>query len=41
MVELWKIRNSYGLRWNVEIYFSGIKRLFGGVIRVIMLENMA
>ncbi len=24
---LWKINNNYGLRWNIEIYFSEIKRL--------------
>ena len=24
---LWKMKNNYGLRRNVEIYFSGIKRL--------------
>ena len=23
----WKINNNYGLRWNIEIYFSGIKNL--------------
>jgi len=36
--ELWKIKNDYGLRWNVEIYFSGIKRLFGEVIRAVKPE---
>ena len=38
--ELWKMKNSYGLRWNVEIYFSGIKRLFGEVIRAVKPENI-
>ena len=36
--ELWKIKNYYNLRWNVEIYFSGIKRLFGEVIRAVKPE---
>ena len=36
--ELWKIKNDYGLRWNIEIYFSGIKRLFGEVIRAVKQE---
>ena len=37
---LWKIKNCYGLRWKVEIYFSGIKRLFGEVIRAIKPDNI-
>ena len=37
---LWKINNNYGLRWNVEIYFSGIKRLFGEIIRAVKPENI-
>ena len=36
----WKINNNYGLRWNVEIYFSGIKRMFGEIIRAVKLENI-
>ena len=38
--ESWKIKNNYGLRWNVEIYFSGIKRLFGEVVRAVKPENI-
>jgi transposase len=37
---LWKMKNSYSLRWNVEIYFSRIKRLFGEVIRAVKVENI-
>jgi transposase len=37
---IWKIKNNYGLRWNVEIYFSGIKRMFGEIIRAIKPENI-
>ena len=37
---LWKIKNNYGLRWNVEIYFSGIKRMFGETIRAVKPENI-
>ena len=36
----WKINNNYCLRWNVEIYFSGIKRIFGETIRAVKLENI-
>ncbi|WP_084779416.1 IS5 family transposase, partial [Acidiplasma cupricumulans] len=36
----WKINNNYRLRWNVEIYFSGIKRLFGETIRAVKPENI-
>ena len=35
---LWQINNNYGLRWNIEIYFSGIKRLFGETIRAVKPE---
>ena len=35
---LWKINNNYGLRWNIEIYFSGIKILFGETIRAVKPE---
>ena len=38
--KLWKMRNSYGLRWNVEIYFSEIKRMFGEVIRAVKCANI-
>ena len=37
---LWKINNNYGLRWNVEIYFSGIKRMFGETVRAVKPENI-
>ena len=32
---LWKVNNNYGLRWNVEIYFSGIKRMFSEAVRAV------
>ncbi len=35
-----RVKNSYGLSLNVEIYFSGIKRLFGEVIRAVKVENI-
>ena len=35
---LWKINNNYGLRWNVEIYLSGIKRMFGESVRTVKPE---
>ena len=37
---LWKINNNYGLIWNVEIYFSGIKRMFGEAVRDVKPENI-
>ncbi len=36
--ELWKIKNAYNLRWNIEIYFSEINRLFGEIIRAVKPE---
>ncbi len=38
--ELWKMKNGYGLRWNIEIYFPGIKILFNEVIRTVKPENI-
>ena len=37
---LWKVNNNYGLRWNVEIYFSGIKRMFNEAVRAVKPENI-
>ena len=37
---LWKVNNNYGMRWNVEIYFCGIKRMFGETIRAVKPENI-
>lgn len=34
------MKNIYGLRWNVEIYSIGIKRLFGEVIWAVTPENI-
>ena len=34
------MKNNYDLRWNVTIYFSEIKRLFGEVIRGAKSENI-
>ena len=34
------MKNNYGLRRNVEIYFLGIKRLFDEVIRVMKPGNI-
>ena len=29
----WKNNNNYGRRWNVEIYFSGLKSVMGEIIK--------
>ena len=29
----WKNNNNYGRRWNVEIYFSGLKSVMGEMIK--------
>ncbi|HLH85496.1 MAG TPA: IS5/IS1182 family transposase, partial [Thermoplasmataceae archaeon] len=29
----WKNIHEYGKRWSVEIYFSGLKRVMGEIIR--------
>ena len=36
--EQWKENNNYGRRWIVEIYFSGLKRVMGEVIKARKLE---
>ncbi len=36
--EEWKRIHDYGKRWTVEIYFSGLKRIMGEVIRARKLE---
>ncbi len=34
----WKEYVEYGKRWNVEIYFSGLKRTMGEVIKAVKPE---
>ncbi len=34
------MKNNYGLKWNVEIYFSGIKRLFVLIISAVKPETI-
>ena len=34
------MKNGYGLRGNVDIYFSGVNRLFVKVIRVVKVKNI-
>jgi hypothetical protein len=34
----WKESVDYGKRWNVEIYFSGLKKTMGEVIKARKLE---
>ena len=34
----WKESVQYGKRWNVEIYFSGLKRTMGEVIKAVSPE---
>ena len=36
--EEWKRIHDYGRRWIVEIYFSGLKRVMGEVIKARKLE---
>ncbi|MCL4480905.1 MAG: hypothetical protein M1113_05420 [Candidatus Thermoplasmatota archaeon] len=36
--EEWKRIHDYGRRWIVEIYFSGLKRAMGEVIKARKLE---
>ena len=36
--EEWKRIHNYGRRWIVEIYFSGLKRVMGEVIKARKLE---
>ena len=37
-MEQWKGNNSYGKRWLVEIYFSGLKRVMSEVIKAKKIE---
>ena len=37
-MEQWKENNSYGKRWLVEIYFSGLKRVMSEVIKAKKIE---
>ncbi len=37
----WKKENEYGRRWLVEIYFSGLKRTMGEVIKATRPDNIA
>lgn len=37
----WKESVNYGKRWNVEIYFSGLKRTMGEVIKAVRLDYIA
>ena len=35
----WKKRVSYGWQWLVEIVFSPFKRIFGGSVNAVKMEN--
>ncbi|MCW6170438.1 MAG: transposase, partial [Thermoplasmatales archaeon] len=37
----WKKSVDYGKRWNVEIYFSGLKRTMGEIIKAIRPDYIA
>jgi len=37
----WKNNNNYGKRWNVEIYFSGLKSVMGEIIKARRPEYIA
>ena len=37
----WKESVDYGKRWNVEIYFSGLKRTMGEVIKAVRPDYIA
>ena len=37
-MEQWKENNSYGKRWLVEIYFSGLKRVMTEIIKAKKIE---
>ena len=39
--EAWKKETGYGRRWLVEIYFAGIKRVMGEVIKAVKSDNIA
>ena len=36
----WKRRVGYGQRWLVEIVFSSLKRMFGGSVNAVKMENI-
>ncbi|MCL4480019.1 MAG: IS5/IS1182 family transposase, partial [Candidatus Thermoplasmatota archaeon] len=36
----WKNIHEYGKRWTVEIYFSGLKRVMGEIIRARRTDYM-
>ena len=36
----WKRRVGYGRRWLVEIVFSSLKRMFGGSVNAVKMENI-
>ena len=36
----WKRRVGYGRRWLVEIVFSSLKRMFGGSVNAVKIENI-
>ncbi len=37
----WKQETEYGKRWNVEIYFSGLKRTMGETIKAVKTDYIA
>ena len=39
--EQWKKENDYGKRWIVEIFFSGLRRTMGEVIKAMRPDNIA
>ena len=39
--EQWKKENGYGKRWIAEIFFSGLKRTMGEVIKAMRPDNIA
>ena len=38
--EAWKRENDYGKRWLVEIYFAGIKRVMGEIVKANKPDNI-
>ena len=39
--DAWKKENDYGKRWLVEIFFAGLKRTMGEVIKAVKPDNIA
>lgn len=37
----WKRENDFGRRWIVEIFFSGLKRTMGEIIKAVKSDNIA